>query len=79
MSEKQREENQNQHLEQNGIIYSINEKEETVIVIGCNSRNEKIIIPSCVNHESKKYDVTSIKSVEKIGDSSIFSFYQVNQ
>ena len=65
MSENQREENQNQQLEQKGIIYSINEEEETTIVIGCNSRNEIIIIPSYVNHESKKYDVTSIKSVEK--------------
>ena len=69
MSENQQEENQNHQLKQNGIIFSINE-DETAIVIGCNSRNVKIFIPSCVNSESKKYDVTSIKSVQNLEDSN---------
>ena len=64
MSENQQEKDQKQQLEENGVIYSINEEEETATIIGYKSRKKTINIPTCLNFESKKYDVTSIKSIQ---------------
>lgn len=47
-------------VEQNSIIYSINDKEKTAIVIGNNSAFGYILIPNIIYHESKEYSVIKI-------------------
>lgn len=52
---------ENQQMEQDNIIYLINEKEKTASVVGCNSNNSKIFLPASINYELNEYPVTSIK------------------
>lgn len=47
-------------IEYYGIVYELDEKEKTAAVIQTSQYIQSLIIPRLINHESQKYNVTSI-------------------
>ena len=65
---------ENKIIEENNIIYSLNDDENTSFVIGHKRKAEEIYIPRSINHENKEYDVIGILS--KAFESSEIKYIQ---
>ena len=48
-------------LEQNELIFSLNEEDKTASIIGCKYPEKEICIPRSINHESQEFVIKSIK------------------
>ena len=51
---------ENQQVEQNGIIYLINEEEKTANIINYKSCDRIVFIPTSIKHKSSEYCIISI-------------------
>lgn len=61
------EKQQKKKIEQNNIIFSLNEEEKTADIVGINEKIIDLIIPKSIKYESKEYFITSILNGAFIG------------
>lgn len=51
---------QTKKIEENDIIYSLNEEEKTASIIGINKTNSEVLIPKSIIYQTKEYVIVSI-------------------